>query len=55
MVKHIEAKKGFVLLGRWGMERTFGWLARFRRLARDYGRLCSTLAGWPSPLSSSEE
>ncbi|RLS53156.1 MAG: IS5/IS1182 family transposase, partial [Planctomycetota bacterium] len=27
-------------------ERTFGWLGRFRRLARDYERLTTTLAGW---------
>jgi transposase len=47
VVKHPEAKKGFVLLPRrWVVERTFGWLARFRRLARDYERLAETLAGW---------
>lgn len=47
VVKHTQAKKGFVLLPRrWVVERTFGWLARFRRLARDYERLGSTLAGW---------
>ena len=31
---------------RWVVERTFGWLGRFRRLARDYERLTETLAGW---------
>ena len=47
VVKHTEAKKGFVLLPRrWVVERTFGWLGRFRRLARDYERLGETLAGW---------
>lgn len=47
VVKHTEAKKGFVLLPRrWVVERTFGWLGRFRRLARDYERLTETLAGW---------
>jgi transposase len=47
VVKHTEAKKGFVLLPRrWVVERTFAWMARFRRLARDYERLTSTLAGW---------
>ena len=30
---------------RWVVERSFGWLARFRRLARDYERLQTTLAG----------
>jgi transposase len=51
VVKHAEAKRGFVLLPRrWVVERSFGWLARFRRLARDYERLSATLAGigWPS-------
>jgi len=47
VVKHTEPKKGFVLLPRrWVIERTFGWLGRFRRLARDYERLTETLAGW---------
>ena len=47
VVKHTEAKRGFVLLPRrWVVERSFGWLGRFRRLARDYERLTETLAGW---------
>ena len=47
VVKHTEAKRGFVLLPRrWVVERSFGWLGRFRRLARDYERLAETLAGW---------
>jgi transposase len=47
VVKHTEAKRGFVLLPRrWVVERTFGWLGRFRRLARDYERLAEVLAGW---------
>jgi transposase len=47
MVKHSEAKRGFVLLlRRWVVERSFAWAARFRRLARDYERLAATLAGW---------
>jgi transposase len=46
VVKLPEAKKGFVLLPRrWVVERSFGWLNRFRRLARDYERLPETLAG----------
>ena len=45
-VKLPEAKKGFVLVPRrWVVERSFGWLARFRRLARDYERLPETVAG----------
>jgi transposase len=47
VVRHKEAKKGFVLLPRrWVVERSFGWMARFRRLARDYERLAATLAEW---------
>ena len=47
VVKHTDAKKGFVLLPRrWVVERTFGWLGRFRRLARDYERLAKVLSGW---------
>lgn len=46
VVKHTEAKKGFVLLPRrWVVERSFGWIARFRRLARDYERLTESLKG----------
>lgn len=46
VVKLPAAKKGFVLLPRrWVVERSFGWAARFRRLARDYERLPQTLAG----------
>jgi transposase len=46
VVKLPEAKRGFVLLPRrWVVERSFGWLARFRRLARDYERLATTLRG----------
>ena len=45
VVKHTEAKRGFVLLpSRWVVERSFDWAARFRRLARDYERLAKTLA-----------
>ncbi len=46
VVKLPQAKRGFVLLPRrWVVERSFGWLGRFRRLARDYERLATTLAG----------
>jgi len=46
VVKLEEAKRGFVLLPRrWVVERSFGWAARFRRLARDYERLPTSLAG----------
>jgi len=37
VVKHHEAKRGFVLLPRrWVVERTFAWLYRYRRLSKDY-------------------
>ena len=47
VVKHHEANRGFVLLPRrWVVERSFAWLGRFRRLARDYERLGKTLEAW---------
>ena len=46
VVKHEEVKRGFVLLPRrWVVERDFAWASRFRRLAKDYERLPTTLAG----------
>ncbi len=46
VVKLPEAKHGFVLLPRrWVVERSFAWVARFHRLARDYERLPATVAG----------
>ena len=47
VVKHHQVKRGFILLPRrWVVERSFAWAARFRRLARDYERLASTLAAY---------
>src|SRR5215208_2143137 len=47
VIKHPEAKRGFVLLPRrWVVERGFAWTGRFRRLARDYERLHTTLEGF---------
>ena len=46
VVKHTEATRGFVLLPRrWVVERSFAWVARLRRMARDYERLPETVAG----------
>ena len=40
VIKLPEAKKGFVLLPRrLVIERSFGWMARFRCLTRDYEHL----------------
>ena len=37
IVKRSDDVKGFqVLPRRWGVERTFGWLGRYRRLSKDY-------------------
>jgi len=47
VIKHHEAKRGFILLPRrWVVERSFAWASRFRRLARDYERLATTMAGY---------
>ena len=46
VIKLQEAKRGFVLLPRcWVVERSFACAALFRRFARDYERLASSLAG----------
>ncbi len=40
-------RRGFVLLPRrWVVERSFGWMSRFRRLARDHERLAEVLEGF---------
>ncbi len=39
IVRRLDAEPGFkVLPRRWVVERTFGWMTRFRRLVRDYER-----------------
>jgi transposase len=41
-----QAKRDFVLLLRgWVVERGFAWMARFRRLAKDFERLPKTVEG----------
>ncbi|HVO42685.1 MAG TPA: transposase [Aggregatilineales bacterium] len=48
VVKRPDAISGFVLLPRrWLVERSLGWMARFRRRARHFERLADTLVGWP--------
>ena len=45
-VERPAGSHGFVLLPkRWVVERSFAWVSRFRRLARDYERLPTTLIG----------
>lgn len=47
VVKLPEVKRGFVLVPRrWVVERGFGWMSRFRRLARDQERLAEVLKGF---------
>lgn len=37
IVKRSDDRKGFVVLPkRWIVERTFGWLGKYRRLSKDY-------------------
>ena len=43
IVKRSDDVKGFkVLPHRWVVERTFGWLGRYRRLSKDYEQLPAT-------------
>jgi putative transposase len=43
IVKRPKGVKGFQLLPwRWIVERTFGWLGRYRRLSKDYEYLTQT-------------
>jgi putative transposase len=43
IVLKVEGQKGFqVLPKRWVVERTFAWISRYRRLARDYEHLAAT-------------
>jgi putative transposase len=43
VVEREPGRRGFAVLEkRWIVERTFGWLEGYRRLAKDYERLCAT-------------
>lgn len=47
VVRLPDAKQGFVLMPRrWVVERSFAWMSRFRRLARDCERLPDMLTGF---------
>ena len=46
VVKRAQGQKGFTVLPkRWVVERSFGWIARCRRLLRDFERLGEVLIG----------
>ena len=47
IVKRSDKAKGFVLLPkRWIVERTFGWLGRCRRLAKDFEHVTRSHVGF---------
>jgi putative transposase len=47
VVKRSDTTAGFAVLPRrWIVERTFGWLMRHRRLARDYERTEASAESW---------
>jgi putative transposase len=47
IVKRSDKAQGFVLLPhRWIVERTFGWLMKYRRLAKDYEETCASSEAW---------
>lgn len=47
IVKRSDAARGFVVLPkRWIVERTFGWLGRCRRLAKDFENLARSHAAF---------
>jgi transposase len=48
IVKRSDAAKGFTLLPRrWVVERTFAWLNRNRRLAKDVEATIESAVSWP--------
>lgn len=47
IVKRSDIAKGFeVIPRRWGVERTFAWLGRCRRLAKDWGKSIDSAEAW---------
>ncbi|MCF8479428.1 MAG: transposase [Rhodospirillum sp.] len=49
IVKRTEKAKGFEILPRhWGIERTFAWLGRRQRLAKDWEKSTFSAEAWPN-------
>jgi putative transposase len=47
IVKRSDNAQGFVVQPhRWIVERTFGWLSKYRRLAKDYEETCKSSEAW---------
>jgi putative transposase len=47
IVKRRDDCKGFVVLPRrWVVERTFGWLSKYRRLSKDYEENVKSSEAW---------
>jgi transposase len=46
IVQRSEAHRFVVLPKRWIVERTFAWISRNRRLARDFERYSRSVAAW---------
>jgi putative transposase len=47
IVKRTDDIKGFVVLPRrWVVERTFGWLSKYRRLSKDYEENTKSSEAW---------
>jgi transposase len=46
IVKRSDLHRFVVLPKRWIVERTFAWISRNRRLARDFERYARTVAAW---------
>ena len=47
IIKRSDAAKGFeVLPRRWVVERTFAWLSRNRRLAKDFEQTIASATAW---------
>ena len=52
IIKRSDTAKGFVLLPRrWVVERTFAWLGRCRRLAKDWERSIESSTAWANIAS----